>query len=143
MRKRVKKVHPLNDPAIKNLLQRMEPHIAHSFSLEQLHALSRVVGLRNGRLHSVDARTTVKLPFLPWTFYLVFLAGKNRRSLSNSEKSAATGMLLLLITCFCMLFTVAVMLVLYLLKSWLGINLFENFSLGLIAWVDSLVDSLR
>jgi hypothetical protein len=97
-----------------------------------------VVGLRNGRLHSVDARTTVKLPFLPWTFYLVFLAGKNRRSLSNSEKSAATGMLLLLITCFFMLFTVAVMLVLYLLKSWLGINLFENFSLGLSAWFDSL-----
>lgn len=137
MKKQYGQSHPMTDPALKSLLHRMEPHIAQSFTVEQLLALRRVVGLRGGRLHSVDARTTVKLPFLPWTFYVVFLAGQNKRMLSESEKTIAVGMLLLVITCLLMMLTIFGILIIYLLKSWIGINVFEDFSLGLLSWLNS------
>ncbi|BFT31331.1 hypothetical protein D210916BOD24_25070 [Alteromonas sp. D210916BOD_24] len=137
MNHKKEEVHPIHDPAVKNLLQRMDKSVAESFTLEQLLALRRVVGLRGGRIHSVDARTTVKLPFLPWSFYLVFLAGKNRRSLSEHEKTIATSMLLLLITAVFMVLTLIGLVIIYLLKSWLGINIFEGFSLGVMDWLKS------
>ena len=129
--------HPMHDPAVKSLLQRMEPHIAESFSVEQLMALGRVVGLRGGRLHSVDLRTTIKLPFVPWSFYVVLLTGRNRRSLTAKEKSIAAGTLLLIITLTFMLLSLLGVVIIYLLKSWLGIDLFQGFSLGLYDWFRS------
>ena len=130
--------HPVDDPAVKSLLKRMDPNIANSFTIEQLVALRRVVGLRGGRLHSIDVRTTVKLPFLPWSFYAVFVAGKNRRDLSQGEKHIAIGMCLLIITVSLLTVCLVGLLMVYLLKSWLGINIFESFSLGIWDWFKNL-----
>ena len=130
--------HPTDDPAVKSLLKRMDPSIAGSFSLEQLMELRRVVGLRGGRLHSIDARTTVKLPFVSWSFYLVFLAGKNRRPLTDREKAIAAGTLILVITGVLFVVSLIGLLALYLLKSWLGINLFDSYSTGIWSWFKSL-----
>jgi hypothetical protein len=138
MKKTNQEQHPVDDPAVKSLLKRMDPNIANSFSIEQLVALRRVVGLRGGRLHSVDVRTTVKLPFLPWSFYAVFVAGKNRRALSQGEKNIAIGMLLLIITLSLLTVCLIGLLVVYLLKSWLGINIFESFSFGVWDWFKNL-----
>ncbi|WP_421132324.1 hypothetical protein [Alteromonas sp. A079] len=138
MKKTNQDQHPVDDPAVKSLLKRMDPNIANSFTIEQLVALRRVVGLRGGRLHSVDVRATVKLPFLPWSFYAVFVAGKNRRDLSQGEKNIAVGMFLLIITLSLLIVCLIGLLVVYLLKSWLGINIFESYSFGVWDWFKNL-----
>ncbi|MFS1702828.1 hypothetical protein [Alteromonas sp. AMM-1] len=135
-------LHPSQDPALKSLLTRLGPDIANSFNTEQLMALSRVVGLRGGRIHSIDIRTTMQVPFLPWSFYWVFLVGKNRRQLTPKEKAIAVGMLVLCVTCFLMVCVALALVVLYILKSWFGINLIENYSLGLWDWLQASLHSL-
>jgi hypothetical protein len=128
----------MHDPGVKSIMQRMEPHIAQSFTLEQQMALARVVGLRGGRIHSVDLRATVKFPFLPYSFYLVFLAGRNKRPLTAKEKMIAAASLFLIATLTVMVLCLLGLFVVYLIKSLLGIDLFDNVSLGLFDWFKSL-----
>lgn len=121
-------------PAIKKLLSRMPEPVAKSFSDEQLTHLLTAVGSRSWGKHKVDFRGTFKLPFYQWRFYYVLLAGRNHRELSRKEKrmslliTAATSALFLM-------FSAALgLLVLYLIKSALGIDLFPGFSLGIWGW---------
>lgn len=138
MSKNSEQSHPMHDPSVKRIMQRMEPHIAQSFTLEQQMALARVVGLRGGRIHSVDLRATVKFPFLPYSFYLVFLAGRNKRPLTAKEKMIAAASLFLIATLTVMVLCLLGLFVVYLIKSLLGIDLFDNVSLGLFGWFKSL-----
>lgn len=138
MSKNSEQSHPMHDPGVKSIMQRMEPHIAQSFTLEQQMALARVVGLRGGRVHSVDLRATVKFPFLPYSFYLVFLAGRNKRPLTAKEKMIAAASLFLIATLTVMVLCLLGLFVVYLIKSLLGIDLFDNVSLGLFDWFKSL-----
>lgn len=138
MSKNSEQSHPMHDPSVKRIMQRMEPHIAQSFTLEQQMALARVVGLRGGRVHSVDLRATVKFPFLPYSFYLVFLAGRNKRPLTAKEKMIAAASLFLIATLTVMVLCLLGLFVVYLIKSLLGIDLFDNVSLGLFDWFKSL-----
>lgn len=126
--------HPKEDPIIHRLLSRMPKSIANSFSTEQLFGLREAVGVRGGRLHTVDVRPTLKIPFVPWSFYFVFLLGRNRRSMTDHERYSAALMLLAQALVFVLGFISFVLLVLYLLKSALGINLFSQFSLGIWDW---------
>lgn len=129
--------HPGDDPAIQRLLKRMPDNIASSFSTEQLFGLREAIGVRGGRLHSVDIRPTLKFPFLPWSFYVVFLVGRNRRSLSKQEQYMAALVLLAFSISFVMGLALLGLLAVYLLKSALGINVFEGYSLGVWDWFKS------
>jgi len=114
-----------------NLLKRMDSDIIGSFTPKQLNAIRSAINIREWRTHSVDFRPTLAFPFLPWNFYIVFLFGVNRRSLSTSEKVIAATMFLLVIFITGMILFGLLFLILYLFKSWLGINFFSNSSLGL------------
>ncbi|SPJ33589.1 3-phosphoshikimate 1-carboxyvinyltransferase [Kushneria phyllosphaerae] len=129
-----KNSHPTSDPAMQALLKRLSPSIANSFTTEQLIALASIVGARGGRVHAIDVRTTIKLPFVPFSFYLVFLMGKNRRTLNATEQYIAVFSMLLLIALTVIFLTCFIVIVLYLLKSALGIDLFSGYSTGLWDW---------
>lgn len=126
--------HPKEDPVIKRLLMRMPRNIAASFTTEQLIGLREAVGIRGGRIHSIDIRPTLKFPFFPWSFYCVFLVGRNRRTLSIQEQYMAALLLLAFAISFVLGLALLAMLFLYLLKSALGINVFEGYSLGIWDW---------
>lgn len=126
--------HPKEDPAIQRLLSRMPDSISQSFTTEQLFGLREAVGIRGGRIHTVDVRPTLKFPFVPWSFYVVFLVGKDRRTLSAKEKYTAALVLLSFVISFVLGLALLATLVLYLIKSALGINLFEGYSLGIWDW---------
>ncbi|MBN7828070.1 3-phosphoshikimate 1-carboxyvinyltransferase, partial [Bowmanella dokdonensis] len=81
--------------------------------------------------HAVDIRTTLPVPFTRWRYYLVFLMGKNRRELSEREKAVSALASAALLSAFIVFCVLLGLLVLYLIKSALGINLFDNFSLGI------------
>ena len=127
-----------NQPAIKNLLSRMPEEVANSFTEEQLSHLLTAVGSRSWGKHKVDFRGTFKLPFYQWRFYYVFLAGKNYRELSRKEKRISLLITTIVTSVFLIFSATLGLLVLYLIKSALGIDLFPGFSLGIWGWFKEL-----
>ncbi|MEW7980125.1 MAG: hypothetical protein AB2813_10085 [Candidatus Sedimenticola endophacoides] len=67
----------------------------------------------------------------PLHYYGVFLLGRNRRSLSRREAELARGVKAVILLGVLTFSTLMGLLVLYLLKSALGINLLPDHSLGL------------
>jgi hypothetical protein len=127
-----------DEPSVRKLLSRMPASVADSFSDEQLLHLKVALGSRKWGRHKIDWRGTFALPFVPSKIYYVFLIGKNHRDLSRREKAISAFTLSLffsLFITFCVLFGI---LVLYLLKSALGIDLIEGFSFGVWDWFKGL-----
>ena len=125
-----------HDPAIRSLLERMPENIQSTFTEEQLAHLKIAIGARQWGNHAVDCRGVVK--FFKYRYYYVFLAGRNRRELSTKEQKIARftqAAILSLGLIFTILFT---LLVLYLLKSALGIDIFSGYSFGVWSWFKGL-----
>ncbi len=115
-------------PAVQRLLAKMPQDVADSFTEDQLEGLAQSIGTSRWKTHKVDWRVTIRL----WRhrYYLVFLAGRNRRQPSRLQQTISKTWLALMI---CLFLTLSVMLgltCLYVLKSALGIDLFSTFSLG-------------
>jgi hypothetical protein len=115
-------------------LGKISANIQSRFSSEQLIALKVGFGAREWGKHKVDVGGSFS--FFRWRYYHVFLTGRNQRPLSRRADELTT-----LATAFllAMLGTIAVLtslLILYLIKSALGIgiDIFPNFSLGIWGW---------
>lgn len=116
---------------VNQLLSGMEKSVADSFTEEQRKALQKSITNQDWHQHNIDFRPTLALPFLPWSFYLVFLVGINRRGLLPAERFIAFTMLLFIIFIIGLLIIGCAFVLIYLLKSLLGIDLFPNESLGI------------
>ena len=121
-------------PAIIKLLSRMPEEVADSFTDEQLTHLLTAVGSRGWGKHKVDFRGTFKLPFYQWRYYYVLLAGRNYRELSRQERRMSLTITAIISSLFIIFSATLGLLVLYLVKSALGIDIFPGFSLGIWAW---------
>ena len=121
-------------PAIIKLLSRMPEEVADSFTDEQLTHLLTAVGSRGWGKHKVDFRGTFKLPFYQWRYYYVLLAGRNYRELSRQERRMSLTITAFISSLFIIFSVTLGLLVLYLVKSALGIDIFPGFSLGIWAW---------
>lgn len=123
-----------NDPDVMNLLSRLPDETALSLTDKQLSHIKVAFGNGGYRKHKIDFRGTIPIPFYPSRIYFVLLMGRNIRTITRNEKSIALMTILFLITLFLLLSTLLGLILLYILKSALGINLFEEFSLGLWDW---------
>jgi hypothetical protein len=132
--------HPTihDDPAIRELLARMPNAVADSFNEEQLSHLLTAIGARSWGKHAVDVRGTFKIPFYRWRFYYVLLLGKNHRGLTRKEKQLSLLTSTLVLSVFLILCALGGLLLLYLIKSAMGIDLFPGFSLGIWGWFKGL-----
>ncbi|HAU90883.1 MAG TPA: 3-phosphoshikimate 1-carboxyvinyltransferase [Alteromonas sp.] len=129
--------HTIRDEAaIKNLLQRLPDDVAATFTDDQLAALHVALSGRTWGKHPLDIRGTLNL----WRkrYYFVVLAGKDMRELSRSQQRMGNFALAIFVTIMLFLGLSVGFVILYLLKSALGINLFDGFSLGLWDWFKSL-----
>lgn len=124
-----------HDPAIEKLLERMPVEMQQSFTEGQLSYLRVALGARQWGKHKIDLRGTLGLG--SWRYYYVLVAGRNKRSEHRSHKA---GLLVqaVLISILLIISTMLGLLLLYLLKSALGIDLFEDFSLGIWSWFKAL-----
>ncbi len=127
------------DPDILNLLSRLPKETATTFSDTQLKHLKIAVGSGQYRNHKVDVRGTFPVPFFAYRIYFVFLMGKNLRDLSRQEINIAMFAVLTLCTLFLLFSTMLGLTIVYILKSFAGINLIEGFSLGLWDWIVNTV----
>ncbi|MBO1254233.1 3-phosphoshikimate 1-carboxyvinyltransferase [Alteromonas sp. 5E99-2] len=121
-----------------SFLNRIPKEILATFTEEQLSHLHSALGAGSWKKHNVDIRTTFPIPFVKSRLYLVLLIGRNRRDLSRKEKQISAFTITLVITGFVLASSLFGLLVLYLIKSALGINLFQNFSLGIWDWFKGL-----
>lgn len=114
-----------------NLFNEMDEASKKTFTPKQLKALKKAIKVRQWRTHTIDIRPTLALPFVPWSFYAVFLLGVNKRNVSPSEKFIATGIFLFILFIMGLSFIAVIFLFLYLIKSWLGVDIFQHSSLGI------------
>lgn len=128
---------PLKDDAtVKNLLKRMPEEVQQSFTDEQLAHLKVALATRGWGKHAIDVRSTIKL--FGHRYYYVFIAGRNRRELTRAEKHLSLLLKTALLSGFLFLSMILGLLVLYLIKSALGIDLLPNYSFGIWSWFKSL-----
>jgi uncharacterized protein YacL len=80
----------------------------------------------------VDARWTLK--WWRWQYYFVFLAGRNRRVLTDREQTIQRLAMATVLAVVLTVGTVLGVLILYLVKSALGIDLIPGFSFGVWGW---------
>ncbi|MCQ4299304.1 3-phosphoshikimate 1-carboxyvinyltransferase [Pseudomonas songnenensis] len=120
------------DPFIRGLKQRLPQDLRESFSDEQLEALRGVFGARSWVKHRIDLRGTIRL----WSdrYYFAIVAGRNKRNLIRPQQNLSLIAKAALATVFLLFSGLVGLVILYLLKSALGINLFPGFSLGLWDW---------
>lgn len=122
----------LQDPVVSKLLEKVPVDMRGSFSTEQLVALKVALGGRTWGTHSVDLRWTMK--WWRWQYYFVVLAGRNRRALSDRQRRVQRVAMAIVLLVF-LSFSVSVgLLVIYLLKSALGVDVFPGFSFGVWDW---------
>jgi hypothetical protein len=124
--------------AIKNLLDRMPTDVADTFTDKQLVHLKSAIGLREWGKHKIDFRGTFPLPFVRTRIYYVFLMGLNFRELSRKEQLVSAFSIALFTALFITFSVLLGLLVLYLIKSALGIDIFKDFSFGIWGWFKGL-----
>lgn len=120
------------DPFVRGLKQRLPEQLRESFSEEQLDALRGVFGARSWVKHRIDYRGTIRL----WRdrYYFAIVAGRNKRSLTRPQQNLSLIAKAALATLFLLFCALVGLVILYLLKSALGIDLLPSFSLGLWDW---------
>lgn len=122
-----------------NLLRKMPQNVAQSFSEEQLNHLHSALGANSWKRHSIDVRTTFPVPFVKSRLYFVLLVGRNRRDLSRQERQISAFTFALIVSGFVIASALFGLLVLYLLKSALGIDLVKGHSTGIWDWFKGLL----
>ncbi|HIJ79483.1 MAG: hypothetical protein OEY01_11535 [Desulfobulbaceae bacterium] len=120
------------DPFVKGLMARLPEAERDSFSDNQLLALKVAMGARQWGRHIFDQRGTIG--FWRWRYYYVFIGGRERRELSRRQKEMARQAQVIFLALFFTFSTLLGLLILYLIKSALGINLIPGFSLGIWGW---------
>ena len=124
------------DPAIRSLLNRMPKSIQTTFTDDQLAHLKIAIGARQWGNHAVDCRGVIKL--FKYRYYYVVLAGRNKRELSAKEQRIAKLGQALVLSVVLTLSVVLMLLITYLVKSALGIDIFEGYSFGVWGWFKGL-----
>ncbi len=131
------------DPFLEDFFSRIPRDTAISFTDDQLLAIRLVFAARHRGAHAIDLR--VSLPTPVQRIYFVFLAGLERRDPARRRRDRTVNPLvtagnIVFGTVFFGLLFSALLGVLYVLKSALGIDLMPDMSIGL--W-DGLMDQLR
>ena len=122
----------INDTGLRKLLERMPKRIQDSFTEEQLANIKIATGARTWGNHAIDVRSTMK--FFRYRYYYVFVAGRNRRELSARERRIGLLMQASILAMFLTFSAILGVLVLYLVKSAAGIDIFPHFSFGVWGW---------
>jgi hypothetical protein len=121
------------DPFIKRILGRMSSENKDSFTENQLIAIKLALSGQKWEKHPLDIRGT--LSFWRWSYYYVFIAGKETRALSRRQEQVTRTAYAFFILGFFVFSTLLGLVILYLIKSALGINILPGESLGFWGWL--------
>ncbi|MDH3349609.1 MAG: hypothetical protein OEM02_16100 [Desulfobulbaceae bacterium] len=125
------------DPFVKGLVARLPEQYRDSFDNEQLVALKIAMGARQWGNHLLDVRGT--LGFWRWRYYYVVIGGRERRTLSRRQQNMARMTKLYVLALFLMFSALLGVLMIYLVKSAIGIDLIPGFSWKIWDWFNNVV----
>ncbi len=121
------------DPFVRELLQNLPAADRDSFSDRQLLAVKSALGSRRlWSRHAVDLRGG--FGFWKWRYYYVILGGRERRRLTRRDVLMMRSVTAFLFSIFFVSSALLGLLVLYMIKSALGINILEGYSFGIWQW---------
>lgn len=120
------------DKGLSLFLAKMPENIQQSFSEEQLVNIKAALKVAKWKKHRIDLRSSIG--FFSYHYYYVFIAGREDREMSRQEQQIKRISYLLFITAFLSFSTLLGILVLYLIKSAMGIDIFPDFSFGIWSW---------
>lgn len=121
-----------DDPFIKGLLAKLSAPDSETFTEGQLVALKAALGGRSWGAHAIDLRRTFSI--WRWRYYLVFLAGRNRRALTRREHKLQHLVFATILVAFGTISTLVGILVFYLATSALSIEQIPGISFGVWDW---------
>ncbi|MCP5179725.1 MAG: 3-phosphoshikimate 1-carboxyvinyltransferase [Pseudomonadales bacterium] len=114
---------------IRDLLRRMPADVARTFTTTQLEAMHDAIATRKWGRHPLDIRGSV--PFGAHRYFFAILAGRNRRDMSQREKLVDNLFAIAFFLAFVGFCMVTGFVTLYLIKSAVGIDIFDNWHFGL------------
>lgn len=121
-----------NKQCIAVFLDKIPLAVRESFDEQQLMALQKAVSETSWKKHPIDFRSS--LSFFSYQYYYVFIAGRDQRQMTRQEIRFKRLMLLAFVTLFIIFSTLLGLLVIYLIKSAAGIDIFPNYSFGIWTW---------
>lgn len=134
-----------NDPFTLHILGNIEKSVFLTLNVLQIEAIKQAISASAPfKKHPVDVRMSIPLFF--FRFYFVLLAGRDRRSETRNKEDARrkkTGAMsiffgLYIAACACV---PILFMVLYVTKSWLGIDLFPDQHLSdFISFVSQFIE---
>jgi hypothetical protein len=122
----------IEEPLLKKALSKMPEDVQSSFTHEQLQGIKAAMQATTWKKHSVDIRSSIS--FFSYHYYYVLIAGRDKRTMTREEIRFKRLMYLTFITLFLTFSALFGLLILYLIKSAMGIDLFPHFSLGIWTW---------
>lgn len=127
------------------LFSMLPSDVAQSFNGDQLKAIASAFGTRRWRHHAVDLRWLI--PLLGRSYYLILLAGTERRSRQRRLRDRLLHPIIsigngIFATVFFAGILFSVLVFLYIFKSFLGIDLFSDFSLGVMPIIEQQLEML-
>ncbi len=125
-----------SDPFIKGILDRLPGNLESDFTDEQLEGLKIALARQSWNAHPIDFRKSIG--FLRWRYYFVFIAGRNLRSSRPQIRRLIKTAESLFLTTLVIFIALLGLLLAYLIKSALGIDLFPGFSLGIWDWFKNI-----
>lgn len=129
------------DPFTFHVYNQIPPDIRATFTPSQVTAIENAIrASRPFQKHPVDMRGTIPLYFI--RFYFVLLIGRDKRSQTRNKedvrrRKAALGSAMLSVYLVLSALAPIVLFLLYILKSALGIDLFEGIHLEDILMISS------
>lgn len=120
-------------PRLQALLNKMPQDVATSYTKVQLLHLEHALSQKGAKL-PVDIRGKLSVPFTTRRFFFVLLVGKEKREISRREYNVKRSTVILCLLIMIVASSLFGLLVLYLIKSAMGINIIEHFSLGIWGW---------
>lgn len=123
------------DPFVQGLVKRLPEDLQDSFTDDQLAALKLIFARQSWREHPIDFRNSIGM--LNWRYYFVFIAGRDFRTSRVIDRPIMKKIEAVFLTVMIIFMGLFGILVAYLIKSALGIDLIPNFSFGVWGWFQS------
>ena len=124
-------------PVIERFYTHLDETIAQGLTPEQKEGVENaILASTLASRHQIDIRRS--FPFFSKRYYLVFWFGRDLRRQHRQESTLSRMLLTFLLLIAVLFVTCCILLTLYMIKSALGIDVFQNFHVGIWDWWLSL-----
>jgi len=122
-----------NPVVIDRFYEVLDKDVSAQLTPEQKEEIeSAIITITLASRHCIDVRKS--FPFFGKRLYMVFLLGRDHRARSRPESKLSRIVVTFLILFATLFLLCCVLLTLYMIKSALGIDVFQNYHVGIWDW---------